>query len=287
LRVVQAHEIAEERRRGRLAGGATLAAAFLFTGGELWSQSINGDAPKGNRPAGLRFLDRHSTELVGASVLRAVALVLVVAATVHLYRATKARRPEEPSVVFVMGVYGPLAWALGTVLVAVVLAINSASFVDRQYQTIGAADDAFRTAQLVGLVAFSGLLAFAFWLVKGSLDAMRIGLLSRSMGVIGVVLGPALVVTPFGALLLPVWLLALGALFLGRWPRGLPPAWESGQAMPWPSTRDRLEPAAEGPALGGGRNGEVEPVGPGVQTPAQPGAGAAAGGSRRKRKRRR
>jgi Domain of unknown function (DUF4386) len=285
---VSPDQIAEERRRGRFAGVAAIAAALVFAAGELWSQSVNSDAPKGNRPAGLRFLDRHSSELIAASALRALALLLLVVATVHLYRAIKARNPDESGVVLVMGVYGPLAWAIGTVVVAVVLAISASHFVARRFQTIDAAEDAFRTAQLIGLLAFSGLLALAFWLVKGCLDAMRVGLLSRFMGIIGVVIGPALVVTPFGSVLLPVWLLALGALFCGLWPRGAPPAWESGQAMPWPSSRERLEAAGEGAGLGGDRNGEVEAVGPGVQAPGpetQP--AASAGGARRKRKRRR
>jgi Domain of unknown function (DUF4386) len=280
-------QIAEERRRGRLTGIAAMVAALAFGAGELWSQSINSDAPSGNRPAGLRFLDRHSGELVAASVLRAMALVLLVAATVHLYRAIKARKPDEPSVVLVMGVYGPLAWAVGTVVVAVVLAISSAHFVDRRFQTIDAAEDAFRTAQLVGLIAFSGLLALAFWLVKGCLDAMRVGLLTRFMGVIGVVIGPALVVTPFGSVLLPAWLLALGALFLGLWPRGVPPAWGSGEAIPWPSSRERLEEMRDGPGIAAGPNGEVEAVGPGVHVPERQEAKGGGPGARRKRKRRR
>jgi hypothetical protein len=285
---VSPDQIAEERRRGRLAGLAAIAAALVFAAGELWSQSINSDAPKGNRPAGLRFLDRHAGELIAASALRALALLLLVAATVHLYRAIKARKADEPSVVLVMGIYGPLAWAIGTVVVTVVLAISSSHFVARQFQTIDAAEDAFRTAQLVGLVAFSGLLALAFWFVKGCLDAMRVGLLSRFMGVMGVVIGPALVVTPFGSVLLPVWLLALGALFCGLWPRGAPPAWESGEAIRWPSTRERLEAAGEDAVLGGERNGEVEAVGPGIHTPApETHPAASAGGARRKRKRRR
>lgn len=281
-------QIAEERRRGRLAGVAAIVTALVFAAGELWSQSINSDAPKGNRPAGLRFLDRHSGDLIAASALRALGLALLVAATVHLYRAVKARKPDESSVVLVTGVYGPLAWAVGTVVVAIVLAISSSHFVAREFQTIDAAEDAFRTAQLVGLLAFSGLLALAFWLVKGCLDAMRIGLLSRFMGVTGIVIGPALVVTPFGSVLLPVWLLALGALFCGVWPRGVPPAWETGEAIPWPTTRERFEAASDDAGLGSARNGEVEAVGPGVHAPgAEKRPSTSAGRGRRKRKRRR
>jgi hypothetical protein len=206
----------------------------------------------------------------------------------HLYRAMKARRPDEPSVVLVMGVYGPVAWAIGTLAVSIALVISSSHFTGREFQTIDAADDAFRTARLIGLAAFSGLLAIAFWLVKGCLDAMRIGLLGRFVGIVGVVIGPALVVTPFGAFLLPVWLLALAALFLGFWPRGVPPAWREGRAIPWQSSREVLQDALEN-QVAGTRNGEVEAVGPGVRQAEPPGAstGGTAGSGRRKRKRRR
>ncbi len=83
------------------------------------------------------------------------------------------------------------------------------------------------------------------------------------MGVIGIILG-ALFVLPLIAspIIQLFWLLALGALFLGRWPGGRGPAWETGDADPWPSAQGRfgapeeeeadevpeLEPAADGTA---------------------------------------
>jgi hypothetical protein len=285
---VSPDQIAEERRRGRLAGLAAIASAILMAAGEAWSQSINSDAPSGNGPGQLRFLDRHSGELIGASVLRTLASLALVAATVHLYRAIKSRKPDEPSVLLVMAVYGPIAWAIGTMAVSIALVISSSHFVGREFQTIDAADDAFRNARLIGLAALSGLLALAFWLVKGCLDAMRVGLLSRFMGVIGIVIGPALILTPFGSFLLPVWLIALGVLFLGSWPRGLPPAWREGRAIASPSSREAIRGALEG-RVEAGPNGEVEAVGPGVRTPESPAGPAvqAEDPARRKRKRRR
>jgi len=35
------------------------------------------------------------------------------------------------------------------------------------------------------------------------------------------------------------WLGALGMVFLGRWPGGRGPAWETGEAEPWPSAAQR------------------------------------------------
>jgi hypothetical protein len=35
------------------------------------------------------------------------------------------------------------------------------------------------------------------------------------------------------------WLGAIGSLYLGNWPGGRGPAWESGEAEPWPSPARR------------------------------------------------
>ena len=50
------------------------------------------------------------------------------------------------------------------------------------------------------------------------------------------------------------WLGALGGLFLGRWPGGRGPAWETGEPDLWPTPERRMgllqeEAAGEEPAL--------------------------------------
>jgi hypothetical protein len=67
------------------------------------------------------------------------------------------------------------------------------------------------------------------------------------------------------------WLGAVGALFLGNWPGGRGPAWDSGEPDPWPTAAERRglatprdEAAAEGAANGDGPSApperEPEPV---------------------------
>ena len=261
-------ELAQERRLGRFAAAAAVVAGIALYVGGFWSQSIYSDRPDNNKPAELRYLDRHSNELLGSAIVQAVGMLLLALVALHLYRATRARRPEEPFVVAVMAVYGPVALALVTVARAVALGVIAGDFSGQSMQTLKAADDAFDDPALLipQYVGISAVLALAFWLVKGSLDAIRVGLLNRFMGIVGIALGPAFVLG-FGSLILPVWLIAMGALFAGFWPRALPPAWESGEALPWPGREERAEP--EEPAPAGpeepGRNGEVDPVGPGVR----------------------
>ena len=77
-----------------------------------------------------------------------------------------------------------------------------------------------------------GSLTLAVGLVLVSLNAMRVGILTRLLGYIGIVAGAMLVLFP-----LPVvqifWMGALGALFFGRFPGGEPLAWRTGKAEPW------------------------------------------------------
>jgi hypothetical protein len=44
------------------------------------------------------------------------------------------------------------------------------------------------------------------------------------------------------------WLGAMALLLLGRWPNGLPPAWSTGEAQPWPSQQAVREARRRGAA---------------------------------------
>jgi len=109
-------------------------------------------------------------------------------------------------------------------------------------------------------------------------------LLTRFVGYLGIIAG---VLTIIPLVPIPIveayWLLALAYLFSGRWPSGVPPAWASGRAEPWP--RSQRQRSAREPLLGRGRRQPApepapEPVGapaPGTTRSATP---------KRKRKRR-
>jgi hypothetical protein len=73
------------------------------------------------------------------------------------------------------------------------------------------------------------------------------------------------------------FLVAVGIMFIGKWPNGQPPAWDAGEARPWPSGADAraARQAAKGgaPALAGA-GADVAPA------PVRP---ASSGKRRRKR----
>ena len=77
-----------------------------------------------------------------------------------------------------MGVYGPVALALMTVARAMALAVIAGDFADRSSQTLGGRGGALQDPALLipRYMGISAALGLAFWLVKGSLDAMRVGL---------------------------------------------------------------------------------------------------------------
>jgi hypothetical protein len=87
-------------------------------------------------------------------------------------------------------------------------------------------------AQSLGFAAIIGL---AVAMVYFSLQALRAGLLTRFFATLGMALGAATVLLA-GQPLIPdtLWFLWLGLVFIGRIPRGRPPAWDAGEAIPWP-----------------------------------------------------
>jgi hypothetical protein len=98
---------------------------------------------------------------------------------------------------------------------------------------------------------------------------MRTGLLSRFWGSLGMALG---IVILLGLLPLAlIWFAYFGLLIVGKVPGGKPPAWEAGEAIPWPTPGERAA-------------AELEPGEDAEETPAD---GSESGdGERRKRKRR-
>jgi hypothetical protein len=96
--------------------------------------------------------------------------------------------------------------------------------------------------------ALGGRLGLAFALFYSCLHAMRVGLLSRFWGSLGMALGVAAILLLVQFTM--IFFIYLGLLLLGKLPGGRPPAWEAGEAVPWPTPGEKaaeeLEPAEEG-----------------------------------------
>ena len=143
-------QLARERRRGRFAAAAAFGSGIAFAVGAFWYQAINSDAPDGDRDAAvLRYFERHGGEYLGASLLQALGILLLIVVAVHLYRATKDRNPDQSPVVLAVGVYGPAAFAASTTLRAITLTVLADDFAGRAVQTERAAEGLLDTPVLV------------------------------------------------------------------------------------------------------------------------------------------
>jgi hypothetical protein len=154
------------------------------------------------------------------------------------------------------------------------------------------ASESIKDASLISLAQFFGIagaLALVVALLYTCLNAMRVGLLTRFWGSLGMAVGVAALIG-FSPIML-LWFIYLGLLLGGWLPSGRPPAWEEGEAVPWMTPGQKaaedLEPEA-GPAEAGPDVGEGPDVGKPVEAPEPPelGNGDGSGGEPRKRKKR-
>jgi hypothetical protein len=113
-----------------------------------------------------------------------------------------------------------------------------------------------------GLVSTIGVLGMVFGMVYTSMWCMRLGLLTRFWGALGIAFGLFLVIPIFPPIPgLVLFFAAIGLMFLGVWPRPLPPAWAAGEAIPWQRPAEDLGPPS------GGEPGTVEGSGRQVSEP--------------------
>lgn len=224
---------AEARERPRMAIVALVAGAFTLLG-SLVARLVAG-APPDNLPAALLFYREHQTSQylsAACSVIGAIAIAFVLD---FLFRAVRARNPAVPWQIRPLPFIGGFGVAIFTIVYQVALAVNVDHFATQGSQTYEEA----RKAIDAGVPPLFGLfvqLALALAIVLISVNAMRVGLLSRFLGYLGVISGALFVLAFVPIPIVQVyWLGALAMLFAGRNPNGTPPAWQSGEAMPWPS----------------------------------------------------
>ena len=253
---------AEQRPRAAI---AAIAAGLLLLIGSIITGVALSDQPQvtviealrdaaGSPPAdgGLRtaaalFYHDRTISLTVGQVLFGLGGLLASGALIYLFLATRARKPGMGQAALIALAVGGVAVVVGVVVAQVARDVSLASFASSSDHGTAAAHDAITPpAYVVGsLFQYLGRLALAVGFLMVALNAMRVGLLTRFMGVLGVLSGLLFLLQVTA---LPVvqafWLVALGALFARQWPRAVPPAWTSGKAEPWPSRQEQLEARA-------------------------------------------
>jgi hypothetical protein len=271
------------RERGRVPAAALGAGlgAVLPLGGAIAVSQVLADQPE-NSPGRLIYFDQHAGELVAFAVLLGLGALALALPLRHLFLATKARRPEMPNVALWCALVGAALFCVGQIVTQVVVVDKAATFATTGDQTYEEAKRVFESGavRISAAAVLAGQLALGFAFVMISLNAMRVGLLTRFMGVLGIIVG-VLFVLPIGGPLPVVqsfWLGALAFLFAGRWPSGLPPAWTTGKAQPWPTQQELREQRERA----SGAQPQPEPV-PATGAEARPRQGS----RKRRRKKRR
>jgi hypothetical protein len=221
----------------------------------------------GTRSSSARTYDRliqvhdRPTDVIIPSVLLVLAFPLAAYTLVYMYRAAKLRRPETLRITYVLAIAGPLAVAVASAMRGIAIidiaskAANSGIPNSISNPTGGAAglagtwdagekvaSDLTKNSTLyvtTEIIAFVGRLAYGFALVLIGLNAMRAGLLSRFIGILGIIAGVVAVLLRGAGPIEAFWFIAVGMLILDRWPSGRGPAWETDEATPWPTTIER------------------------------------------------
>jgi hypothetical protein len=253
----------EARHRPRAATAAFLGGLLTLAGGvynglslqdtptPLFLDSLRNvaeDGPIGGRPSirvdQFQFFADHTTQiLLGALILGLGALASALAIT-YLAHATRFRTDRFPRIGLHIALVGGVLVLVGSILTALGTSTLVDDLLDTQ-RTVDAVSDAERPGTLYAgrIIQGVGSLTLAASYVLVGLHSMRVGLLTRFMGVIGIFAG-VLVIIPLIAVapvLQPFWLISIGVLFLGRWPGGVPAAWRTGKAEPWPTAAEQRE----------------------------------------------
>jgi hypothetical protein len=208
----------------------------------------------------LRHVQDHRNAQLLSSILQAIGVGLLAAPLYYLFRAANERSEQMRGQLVGVVVAAPLFLAALAILSGVSTLHAASDFVSNEVPHLVAkgvalnsehadkiATDAIDEAPLRPLAAgfaIAGQLGFVIAMVYTCLYAMRVGLLPRFWGSLGIALGAVSFVFFQFALL---WFVYLGLLLLGRVPGGRPPAWATGESTLWPTPGDRAAKDLEGP----------------------------------------
>jgi hypothetical protein len=255
--------------------------------------ALRGEANPAVSPRGteVKFISHHAFGLISGSTLAALAVVALILVLLLLENATRFRRPGLWVAARPLVLYGGSAFAVVSLGHQVVSAIETHKFAVGHDFSAHAVDQALTKGTLNMVVVYVDLiaaLAIAAGTIVVAMNAQRVGLIPRWMGIVGIFTG-VLLFLPIGGAELQIvpafWLVMMGILYMGKWSKGDPPAWAAGEARPWPSqaqTRAGRQPR-DAPSRNG-KDAASTPETDVAPAPAQPSSSRAARRRRRKRR---
>lgn len=262
----RADALAWEARWSRPAGIASLAAiGFVIAAIVIATQVVgsnDGDSEL------LRNVDAHRGAQLLTSILQGIGVSLLAAPLYFLFRAAQARSETMRGQLWGVVVAAPLFLGALAILSGISTLSAASEFVTDEVPRLMAngvaldsdraneiANDTIADAPLRPLAAgfgFGGQLGFIVAMLYTALHAMRTGLLTRFWGSLGMALGAVSFLFFQFALL---WYVYLGLLLLGL-VGSKPPAWERGEAVPWPTPGEKA-----GESFDEGESGASESLG--------------------------
>jgi hypothetical protein len=297
----------EGAQRKRVAILAILAGLAYF-GGELWSSVIEAKDPAvgllqglapalgGKKAANVdprtvheQFLVHHQVTLIISLVLIGAGAALMIFPLRYLAAAERLRSTTPSGVTSYLARYAPLLIAIFFPVYEISLIVGAHNYLSGSARTshaiTAATGGGLRTALFLLLTL--GTLSMAATFVLISLRSMRVGLLTRMMGGVGII-GGVLFVIPLTPLpvVQALWLIFFAAMLLEWGARPLPEAWTVPDARPWPSPPPRQPRQPRGQ-----RGGQQRPARAGRASSAPPAPepvvrGASTSASKKRKRRR-
>jgi hypothetical protein len=213
------------------------------------------------RAAEVKYISSHASSLLAGSLLKSLSLLALTLVLLFLLQAVRFRRPQTWVAARPLVTIGGFGLALVNILHQVASSIQAHNFATGHDHSNHAVEQALTHGAINISSQYLDLL-FALALTAGMIavciNAIRTGLLTRWMGVVGI-FAAVLVFLPLGGATLEIipafWMTAMGILYLERWPNGDPPAWPAGEARPWPSQAE-LRAQREAESSNGSGSGE-------------------------------
>lgn len=241
-------DVGWERRVGKVAGVcAILAAVATMAAVPVAASDVVQHSGDSNDLTLLRDIGNSGGGQVAAMVLRVAGIALLVPFAWFIFRATKGRNPQHSRYIPILGVVAFVIVGVSTVIGFYEVRDTAREFVASGPQTLKRAESMLDDARGGGLLRVANIaqvvggLLFGIWISLTSLEAGRVGLLNRFLGIFGIGAGVSTAIgIPVGPALFLAWIGSLGLLAVGYWPGGRPPAWETGQATTYQET-ERIE----------------------------------------------
>jgi len=281
-------QILERERRQRPWVVAACFVPFVLYVAALAIESGSGIELGGLETEELRSIDAHGSALLWATIARSIGFAVMTVPLFFLFKAAQARTDRMHGMLIGLVVLGPVILAVQGLITWSAQTDVASQFVE---QSAGVGDiyslaenlrEESSGLQTAAGLLLPGMLALIFSLIYVPLWAVRTGLLTRFFGTFGMALGASLLfILQVALLAVLLWLVYFALLLLGRVPAGRPPAWDAGEAVPWPT------PGQEAVAVAGANGDVVEGDAseiPGVEE--NPNAARRERAKRRKRKRR-